>query len=208
MSVLLTGFAPFDGDAINPSWVAVRGLAGKVIAGRRVHALELPTEFHAGPAELIASLMAIKPELCICVGQAGGRAVLSLEKVAINFAHARVPDNKGYRPTHASLQRTGAAAYLAAFPIEQALADLHLRGIPAELSLSAGSYVCNAVYYALLQHRRSFNRALKALFLHIPYMPEQVVDKPAMPSMPVGMVQSALKRMIEVGLQGSVSETV
>jgi pyroglutamyl-peptidase len=200
MSVLLTGFDPFDGETINPSWEAVRGFADQQIAGHSVHVQCLPTEFDLAREQLTERLFTLRPALCLCVGQAGGRALISLEKVAINFAHARIADNAGAQPQFEAIDVNGPAAYFAPFDFPRALAGLAEAGIGAELSLSAGSFVCNDVFYALCQTQQLHLPKLRGTFVHIPYIPEQVIAKPGMPSMPLAVVQKALLHLLEIGL--------
>jgi pyroglutamyl-peptidase len=200
MSVLLTGFDPFDGETINPSWEAVQGFAGKQIAGHSVQVLCLPTEFDHARELLTERLFTMRPALCLCVGQAGGRALISLEKVAINFAHARIADNAGSQPQFECIDVNGPAAYFAPFDFPRALAALSAAGIGAEISLSAGSFVCNDVFYALCQIQKLHLPNLRGTFVHIPYLPEQVIAKPGLPSMPLDVVQKALLRLLEIGL--------
>ncbi len=201
MNILLTGFEPFDGEATNPSWEAVRGFNGELISGHRIHCLQLPTEFGKASAILSAQLHALQANLCFCVGQAGGRALISLEKVAINFRHARACDNAGVRPEHQAIDLNAPTAYFANFDFSLALKRLHNAGIPAEMSFSAGAFVCNEVFYALCQ-TQSFLPKLRGTFVHIPFSPEQVLNKPGQPSMSREIVEKALLLLIESGLRG------
>lgn len=170
--MLLTGFAPFAGEAVNPSWEAVRGLDGQVIEGHRVVAKELPCEFDASLPALWQALRATNPRVAIAVGLAGGREGVSLERVAINLIDARIPDNAGAQPIDLPVLRTGPAALFATLPLKAALGELTRAGIPAHLSQTAGTYVCNQVFYALLHSLRR-RRTTRTGFVHVPWLPAQ-----------------------------------
>lgn len=200
VNILLTGFEPFDGEEINPSWEAVRGFHAQQIAGHMIFCLQLPTEFGRASAILTAQLLTLQPRLCLCVGQAGGRALISLEKVAINFRHARILDNAGGQPQHQAIALNSPAAYFANFDFSDALMRLHNAGVPAEMSYTAGAFVCNEVFYALCQ-MQSLQPHLRGTFVHIPYAPEQVLNKLGAPSMAREMVEKALLLLIETGLR-------
>ena len=178
---LLTGFEPFGGDDINPSWSAVQALRGEVIAGHRVLAEQLPTEFLASKTVLNKLLRKHRPALIICVGLAGGRAGLSLERIAVNVQDARIADNAGAQPIDVPVVKSGPAAYFTTLPIKamrQALTD---SGINAEISQTAGTFVCNHVFYAVMHALKQQHGANEARggFVHVPYLPSQ--GKPCMP---------------------------
>lgn len=197
--VLLTGFAPFGGETVNPSWQAVRVLHGKNVAGHRIVARQLPVEFGASLKELRAAIRETRPSLVLCVGQAGGRASISLERVAINVDDARIPDNAGARPIDTEIVAGGPAAYFTGLPIKAMLAALHEAGIPAEVSQSAGTYVCNHVFYGLMHALR--NRRTRGGFVHIPYLPEQAAHHPGAPGLPVETVSHGLRIALRVALE-------
>lgn len=167
-TVLLTGFAPFGGDASNPSWQAVSRLHGRRIAHHRVVARELPTEFGASLEALRAALRELRPALVLCVGLAATRPRLSLERLAINIDDARIPDNAGAQPVDVPVIAGGPAAYFATVPIKAMLAALRRTGIDAEVSQTAGTYVCNHVFYGLMHALRT-RRAVRGGFIHVPY---------------------------------------
>jgi len=173
--ILLTGFDAFGGDALNPSWLAVQALHGRRIAGHQVVAALLPTVFEASLAELGRLLRTHKPALVICVGQAGGRAALSLERVAINVNDARIADNAAAQPVDTPVIADGPAAYFSTLPIKAMLQALHKEGLAAEVSQTAGTFVCNHVFYGLmhmLATRRGFKRT-RGGFVHVPFLPGQ-----------------------------------
>jgi len=167
-TILLTGFAPFEGAAINPSWEAVSALKGKRIAGHRVVARELPTEFGASLKTLRAAIRDSKPSLVLCVGLAAGSTRISLERVAINVDDARIPDNAGAQPVDVAVVAGGPAAYFATLPLKAMLVALREAGIPAEVSQTAGTFVCNHVFYGLM-HALRRRSTVRAGFIHVPY---------------------------------------
>jgi pyroglutamyl-peptidase len=189
-TVLLTGFAPFGGEAINPSWQAVRALDGSVIEGHRVTAVELPTEFDASLPVLWRAVRGAEPRVAIAVGLAGGRAGISLERVAINLIDARIPDNAGAQPVDVPVLRGGRAAIFATLPVKASLAALEQAGIPAHLSHTAGTYVCNQVFYALMHALRRRHNT-RAGFVHVPWLPDQAARHHE-PGMPLADMQRAI----------------
>lgn len=196
MTILLSGFAPFDGEQINPSWEAVRGFAGRSINGHQVAVTQLPVEFHVARELLAVEIVERAPELVLCVGQAGGRSAISLERVAINLADARIADNAGYQPRNQRLIDAAPTAYFAPLDLPLALQTLHGGGIPAEISLSAGSFVCNDVFFGLCHAQATVAPALRGTFLHIPYAPSQVLHRPGVASMAIEDVRRALELLI------------
>jgi pyroglutamyl-peptidase len=197
--VLLTGFAPFGGEIHNPSWEAVSRLDGDVIAGHRVVARRLPVEFGASVDALRDMIDALSPALVLCVGQAGGRAQLSIERVAINVDDARIPDNAGTAPVDQPIVSSGPAAYFATLPIKAMMAGLHDAGIAAEISQTAGTYVCNHVFYGLMHALRA-RPAIRGGFVHIPYSPDQAAHHPGAPSLPLETVVAGLRIALDTAL--------
>jgi pyroglutamyl-peptidase len=196
-AVLITGFDPFGGDAINPSWLAAKALDGRRIAGHRVIAARLPTVFDRSLAVLRVLLAKHRPVLAICTGQAGGRPALSLERVAINVNDARIPDNARLQPVDTPVVAAGPAAYFSSLPIKAMLATLEAAGIRAEVSQTAGTFVCNHVFYGLL-HELATQKELAAVrggLVHVPWLPEQ-----GQPSMPLTEIVHGLELAIECAL--------
>ncbi len=174
--VLITGFEAFGGETVNPSWLAAQALHGRTLLGRRLAAAQLPTVFDASVAALRNLLDQHRPELVICVGQAGGRAALSLERVAININDARIADNAGAQPLDTPVVAGGPAAYFSTLPIKAMLRDLQAAGLAAEVSQTAGTFVCNHVFFGLM-HLLATQRGFKKTrggFIHVPFLPEQV----------------------------------
>jgi pyroglutamyl-peptidase len=173
--ILLTGFDAFGGDTVNPSWLAVQALHGRRIGAHQVVAAQLPTVFEASLAELRRLLRTHKPALVMCVGQAGGRAALSLERVAINVNDARIADNAAAQPVDTLVIAGGPAAYFSTLPIKAMLRALQKEGIAAEVSQTAGTFVCNHVFYGLMHMLatvRGFKRT-RGGFVHVPFLPGQ-----------------------------------
>lgn len=162
MKILFTGFAPFGGHAANPSWDCLAGLSGQ--AGWFTACL--PVSFRRGPEALMAAVERYQPDSVVCLGLAANRTKITPEKVAVNFAHARIPDNDGAQPRDLPLDPHGPAAYFSTLPVLALVEALEAKNIPAELSLSAGSYVCNAVMYRLLAWATP--RGIPAGFVHVP----------------------------------------
>lgn len=199
-TILLTGFDAFGGESLNSSWLAVEALHGRKVLGHTVVAAQLPTVFEASLRALNALLQEHQPALVICVGQAGGRKVLSLERVAINVNDAPMADNAGAQPIDTAVVRDAPVAYFTSLPIKAMLAALHREGIGAEVSQTAGTFVCNHVFYGLmrtlathpaLQHARGG-------FVHVPWLPEQGTPNMALVEIVRGLqvaVRSALLAM-------------
>lgn len=199
-TVLLTGFQPFGGEQVNPSWQAVSALHGARIAGHRVVTRELPVAFGTSLKVLRTVLKETQPSLVICVGQAGGRAQLSLERVAINVDDARIPDNAGQQPVDVPVIAEGPAAYFSTLPIKAMREALRSAGFPVEVSQTAGTYVCNHVFYGLM-HALRRQRAVRAGFIHIPYSPAQASMHAGTPSVAVETVTEALRLAVQVALK-------
>ena len=196
-TALLTGFAPFAGEAVNPSWQAVRALDGATVEGHRIIAVELPVEFDASLRTLRSALRKTKPALAIAVGLAGGRDGISLERVAINVVDARIPDNAGMQPVDAPVVARGPAAYFTTLPIKATLRELQRAGIAAHVSQTAGTYVCNEVFYALMHATR--RRESRAGFVHVPYLTEQAARR-GTPGMPLDDMVRALQIIMRMAL--------
>jgi pyroglutamyl-peptidase len=164
-NVLLTGFEPFAGERLNPSALIAEALDGREIAGRRVRGAVLPCAFGDSRRAMLRLMRAVEPDLILCTGQAGGRPNLTPERVAINLDDARIPDNRGAQPRDRPIVRGGPVAYWSTLPIKAMVAALQARGIPAAVSHTAGTYVCNHVFYGLMHElaRRSLGVAGRRL---------------------------------------------
>ena len=168
--LLITGFEPFGGENINPSWEAVRMLPSK-IGGYSLIKLLIPVEFGKAADMVIEAADESCPDLILCIGQAGGRSAITPELVGINLRHASIPDNSGYQPKDEPIIKGGDDAYFSTVPVRKLTEAIKASGVPSDVSYSAGAYVCNDVLYTLLHH---FNDSkTKVGFIHIPYSKEQ-----------------------------------
>jgi pyroglutamyl-peptidase len=200
-TVLVTGFDPFGGDALNPSWLAAQALHGRQVAGHRIVAAQMPTVFGTALAVLRAQLAQHRPALVVATGQAGGRAALSLERVAINVNDARIADNALAQPVDTPVVDGGPAAYFSSLPIKAMLAALQQEGIRSEVSQTAGTFVCNHLFYGLM-HELATQPALRGTrggFIHLPWLPQQ-----GQPSMRLEEIVQGLKLAIACALETRV----
>lgn len=201
MKILLTGFDPFGGETVNPAYEAVK-LLPDTVAGAQLIKLEIPTEFGRAGAVLETVLRAHRPDAVICVGQAGGRAAITPEKVAINLMDGRIPDNAGYQPVDAPIRADGGTAYFSTLPVKAMVQRMREAGIPASVSYTAGTYVCNYLMYTLLYLLDREFPGVRGGFIHVPYAMEQVVDKPlGTPSMDLHQIARGLALAVETVVQ-------
>ena len=199
-TILVTGFEPFGGESVNPSWEVVKRRDNAIIDDCRVVAHELPCVFGESLTVLNAAIDALHPVLVLAVGQAGGRSDITVERVAINVNDARIPDNSGQQPVDAPVIEGGPAAWFSTLPVKAMVAAIREAGIPASVSQTAGTFVCNHVMYGLLN---KLGRAtdVKGGFIHIPYLPEQAAAHPGAPSMAADTVLHALETAIVTALR-------
>lgn len=198
-SILVTGFEPFGGDRVNPSQQIARALDGRVFGRHVVAGATLPCAFADSRTELIRLLRAHQPVLVVCLGLAGGRAAITPERVAINVIDARMPDNRGAQPIDVPVIRSGPAAYWSRLPIKAIVAALEQRGIPGAVSATAGTYVCNHIFYVLM-HALRWQRSVRGGFIHLPFAAETA---PAgAPGLPLALMTEAIVSAIEVSLTG------
>ena len=183
-TLLITGFDPFGGAAINPSWQAVKRLPEQV-GGFRVHKLEIPTVFGAAAQMVAQKAEQIGADVILCVGQAGGREAVTPERIAVNIRDARIADNAGNQPRGEFVDAHGPAAYFATVPVKNMVQAMENAGIKATVSNSAGAFVCNEVMYSLLHHFDGTQT--KVGFIHVPFIPEQ-----GSPSMELEQITQAL----------------
>lgn len=206
VQVLITGFAPFGGEKINPAWEAVEILPDQ-IEGANIVKAQLPVLFGRG-AEVLAQLVAVhRPEITICVGQAGGRAAVGVERVAVNLRDAAMPDNSGNAPADEPIMADGPAAYFSNLPTRAMAEAIRAQGIPAVLSYSAGTYVCNDVMYHLLYWIDKRWPQMQGGFIHVPYDISQAAGKPSPPpSLPVPVIARALEAAIGAAVRARRAE--
>lgn len=208
-TILLTGFDAFGGADLNPSWLAVKALHGRQILGHKVVAARLPTVYGESLKALNQSLRVHRPALVVCVGQAGGRGAISLERVAINVDDAPIADNAGAQPVDTSVVAGAPVAYFSTLPIKALLVALQREGLAAEVSQTAGTFVCNHVFYGLM-HSLANNRLLRRTrggFVHVPWLPEQGTPNMALDDVVKGL-RIALRCAIAVQDQPHAGATV
>ena len=197
--VLVTGFAPFGGEAINPSWEIVRALPEK-IAGFQIVKLRVPTEFGKSITAATKAITTLQPAIVLCLGQAGSRSRMSVERVAINVNDAVIADNAHQQPIDEAIFVGAPAAYFATLPIKSMVAAMSRKGVPAEVSNTAGTFVCNHLLYGVLHHIAVKNLAARAGFMHVPFVESQIVDRPNTASL-------SLATMI-VGVEAAITTAV
>ena len=187
--LLITGFDAFGGQDVNPSWLAVQALPDRV-GDFELRKLQIPTVFGAAATAVLEAAEEFQPHVILCIGQAGGRAAVTPERIAVNIRDARIPDNAGNQPSGEPVASDGPAAYFATVPVKamsQAVQDAQL---PGTVSNSAGAFVCNDVLYSLLHHYTGTDTRVG--FIHVPYIPQQ-----GSPSLPLEQTVEALKAAIQ-----------
>lgn len=201
--VLLTGFEPFDGDVINPSWEVARALDGERMGGATVQALQLPCVFGRAREVLWHTLEAGPFDVLLSLGLAGNRPDLTVERIAINVDDARIADNAGQQPVDVPVVAGGPAAYWASLPIKRMVAAVRAAGVPASVSQTAGTFVCNHVFYAGAHWRATRQPGLRVGFMHLPLLLEQAVARPGFTGMAlatqVAAVRAALLAALDAG---------
>ena len=177
MKILITGFEPFGGESVNPAYEAVKllpDMAGDI----QIVKMEIPTVFGEAGKVVETGILQHQPDAVICVGQAGRRADIGVERVAINLVEASIPDNAGNQPMDVKVQENGDTAYFATIPVKAMVKNIKAHGIPASISYTAGTYVCNSVMYDLLYLIDRKYPSIRGGFIHVPYATEQGVGKP------------------------------
>ena len=206
MCVLITYFEPFDGDAINASACAA-ALLPEEICGHEIITQELPVVFQKAGERLRAAIERYHPALVLCLGQAEGSPALHLERVAINLRDASRPDNSGSAPQEAPIIAQGPAAYFTSLPVKILAQALRESGIPALVSNSAGTYVCNDVMYTLLHEQSKQDYHARGGFIHVPLTPLQAANRGGgIPSMDSGIAAQGLEKIIELCLSEAAGE--
>ena len=189
MKILITGFQPFGGQSVNPAWEAVKKLPD-VLGDKVLWKLEIPVTFGGAFDAVEAKAAEIDPDVILCVGQAGGRDAVTPERIAVNLQDASIPDNAGNQPVDLPVVADGANAYFTSLPVKAMAAAARALDIPCRLSCTAGTYVCNDVFYRLLHRYRDTGKRVG--FVHVPFLPEQ-----GSPNLPLNSIVRALQAMLE-----------
>ena len=189
MKILITGFQPFGGQSVNPAWEAVKKLPD-VLGDKVLWKLEIPVTFGGAFDAVEAKAAEIDPDVILCVGQAGGRDAVTPERIAVNLQDASIPDNAGNQPVDLPVVADGANAYFTSLPVKAMAAAARALDIPCRLSCTAGTYVCNDVFYRLLHRYR--DTVKRVGFVHVPFLPEQ-----GSPNLPLDSIVRALQAMLE-----------
>lgn len=195
MKILVTGFDPFGGEAINPAIESVKRLPD-MIAGAQVIKLEIPTVVHKSLHVIEKAIEQYNPDMILSIGQAGGRSDLTVERIGINIDDCRIKDNEGNQPVDEPVYADGPAAYFVNLPIKAMVNEIRAAGIPSSISNSAGTFVCNHVTYGVRYMIDKKFKGKKSGFIHIPYLPQQVVDKANQPSMDLDVIVKGLTAAI------------
>lgn len=201
LRVLLTGFEPFENEKLNSSWEVARALHGEVIADATVHAVQLPCVFGASIDALDTALAEVRPALVICLGYASGRGEITPERVAINIDDARIRDNAGHQPVDTPVVAGGPAAYFSNLPIKAMVRGMREQGVPASVSNTAGTFVCNHIFYALMHCLATRVVAgVRGGFIHVPVFPAHAAGHPGMMSMAQDTQVQGIREAIRVAL--------
>ena len=196
MKILITAFEPFGGESVNPAQEAV-ALVRDRIADAQIVKCTVPVVFGKAIETVCAAIDRENPDAVLCIGQAGGRFGLTPERVAINVDDARIPDNDGNQPVDRPIAAEGATAYFATLPIKAMVEAIQRAGVSASLSNTAGTYVCNHLMYGVLHHLACFHPTVRGGFMHVPYLHEQVKDKPNTPSLSVSEIAAGIEAALE-----------
>lgn len=193
MKILVTGFEAFGGSPINPSEQVLTFLQSYRMDNAEISTRVLPVDTQRAPGMLVAALHTENPDIVVCLGEASGRSVLSLERVAVNLLDFRIPDNAGNQIVDLPVIENAPAAYFSTLPLRDIQSTWTEAGIPCEISMSAGTYLCNQVFFTLMNWVAQQNRRIQAGFIHVPSLPEQVVLRGTpVPSMSVTTLQQAV----------------
>lgn len=196
MKILVSGFDPFGGEKINPAIESVKLLPDE-IKGAKIIKVEIPTVARKSLKKLEEVIEIEKPDVVLSVGQAGGRTDISVERVGINMDDFRIKDNEGNQLIDEKIAKDGPDAYLVTIPIKAMVQKMIENKIPASVSNTAGTFVCNHVCYGMAHLASTKYPNMRTGFIHIPFLPEQVVDKRNMPSMPLELIAKGLEYAIE-----------
>ncbi len=196
MKAIITGFDPFGGESVNPAFEAVK-LLPDVVEGCEIIKLEIPTVFYKSVDKLSEAVRKEKPDFVICVGQAGNRFNITPEAVAINLNEARIPDNDGQQPSDEPVRADGKNAYFSTLPNKAIIKAMHEAGVPAQISFTAGTYVCNHLFYGLMYLIENEFPNMRGGFIHVPFSSKQAVEKKNTPHMKIEEMAKGLELAIK-----------
>ena len=200
MKILVTGFDPFGGEKINPALETIKRLPDTIL-GAQIIKLEIPTVVGKSLAKIKEAVEKENPDVVLSIGQAGGRSEITVERVGINIDDCRIPDNEGNQPIDEPVVKGGPAAYFVTVPIKAIVENIKAHNIPASISNTAGTFICNHVCYGvahLAAARTAAGKPMKSGFIHIPFLPEQAIGKPALtPSMSLETIVSGITHALE-----------
>ena len=200
MKILVTGFDPFGGEKINPALETIKRLPDTIL-GAQIIKLEIPTVVGKSLAKIKEAVEKENPDVVLSIGQAGGRSEITVERIGINIDDCRIPDNEGNQPIDEPVIKGGPAAYFVTVPIKAIVENIKAHNIPASISNTAGTFICNHVCYGvahLAAARTAAGKPMKSGFIHIPFLPEQVIGKPALtPSMSLETIVSGITQALE-----------
>jgi pyroglutamyl-peptidase len=207
MRFLLTGFDPFGGENVNPAFEAVK-MVSDTIQGYEIIKLELPTVYKKSVQILDDAIEKYQPDYVLAIGQAGGRSAIAVERVGINIDDARIKDNEGNQPIDEIIFEDGQTAYFSNLPIKAMVEAMQKKGIPSIVSNSAGTFVCNHILYSIMYLVDKKYSGVKGGFIHVPFIPEQVISKPNQPSMALEMITKGIEVAIETAIQESKDKKI
>ncbi len=197
MTILVTGFEPFGGETLNPSWEVVKCLPDTIGKARFVR-LQVPVSYAECIGKVTDVIDRLSPDAVVMAGQAGGRAELNVERVAINLDDTQAPDNAGVILQGTPIVPRGPAACFVTLPVTEIVMGLRTAGYPAVVSNTAGLFVCNHLMYGVLHHLAVHHKGIPAGFVHVPFVPEQVMERPGTPSMSFDFMTAALQEMLNI----------
>ncbi len=203
MKILVTGFDPFGGESINPAIESVKKLPNTIFEATIIK-LEIPTVCHKSLAVIEQAIIEHQPDVILSIGQAGGRNDISIERVGINIDDCRIPDNEGNQIIDEPVYKDGPAAYFTTLPIKAMVKQVKEANIPASVSNTAGTFVCNHVTYGVLHMLATKYPGKRSGFIHIPFLPQQVLEKKGMPSMSLEMIVEGLTKAIEAIVKNNI----
>ncbi|MBR5114459.1 MAG: pyroglutamyl-peptidase I [Oscillospiraceae bacterium] len=196
MKILLTAFEPFGGEKVNPAQEALKDVPD-VVAGAGIVKLTVPTVFGKSVETVYGAMKREKPDAVLCIGQAAGRTGLTVERVAINLEDAAIADNEGRKPVDSPVFAEGPAAYFTTLPAKAMVEKIKGAGVPASVSCTAGTFVCNHLLYGVLHHIAREFPGMRGGFIHVPYLHEQVLDKPGAPSLSREDIAKGIEAAVE-----------